>query len=62
MNTIEEIYYLIKLCPQMIYLKLDSINNMDMELFWKKINMNVMNIFIYCVYMFQQQMMILLKK
>ncbi len=37
LNDIEEIYFLIKLCPRMIYLKVDGINNMDMELFLKNI-------------------------
>ncbi len=36
-NDIEEIYFLIKLCPRMIYLKVDGINNMDMELFLRNI-------------------------
>ncbi|CAF5078849.1 unnamed protein product [Rotaria sp. Silwood1] len=33
MFKIEEIYFLIELCPHMIYLKIDFFNNMDMELF-----------------------------
>jgi len=33
MIDIEEVYFLIKLCPRMIYLQVNHINNMDMELF-----------------------------
>jgi hypothetical protein len=33
MFVIEDIYFLIELCPRMIYLKVDSLNNMDMKLF-----------------------------
>jgi hypothetical protein len=33
MNHIEEIYFLIELCPHLIYLKVDNICNMDMKLF-----------------------------
>ncbi|CAF3883786.1 unnamed protein product [Rotaria sp. Silwood1] len=36
-NKIEEINFLIKFCPRMNYLHIDSINNMDIELFIKEI-------------------------
>jgi hypothetical protein len=32
-NNIEEVYFLIELCPQMIYLRVDDLHQMDMELF-----------------------------
>ncbi|CAF1495928.1 unnamed protein product, partial [Rotaria sordida] len=37
MSKIEEIYFLIKLCPRMIHLKVDFINDMNIELFIKNI-------------------------
>jgi hypothetical protein len=33
MNHIEEIYFLLELCPHLIYLKVDCVRNMDMKLF-----------------------------
>ena len=43
MSTIEEIYFLIKLCPRMEYLKIDSINNIDYQLFIRDILMKINN-------------------
>jgi hypothetical protein len=43
MDQIEEIYFLIKLCPRMKYLKVDFINNMDIQLFVKTILMKINN-------------------
>ncbi|CAF3308809.1 unnamed protein product [Rotaria sp. Silwood2] len=37
MGAIEEIYFLIRLCPRMIYFKVDFINDMDIALFIKYI-------------------------
>jgi hypothetical protein len=33
MNDIEEIYFLLELCPHLFYLKMDNIHNMDMKSF-----------------------------
>ncbi|CAF0921623.1 unnamed protein product [Rotaria sordida] len=41
MNEIEEIYFLMTLCPDLTYLKVDSINNMDIELFFRNILMKI---------------------
>ncbi|CAF3831795.1 unnamed protein product [Rotaria sp. Silwood1] len=43
MNTIEEIYFLIKLCPRMTYLKVNLINNIDYEVFLKDLLMKINN-------------------
>jgi hypothetical protein len=37
MKNIEEVCFLLDLCPQMIYLKIDSINNLNVELFLRVI-------------------------
>jgi len=42
-NQIEEIYFLMKLCPRMIYFKVNFINNMDIQLFVKAILMKINN-------------------
>jgi hypothetical protein len=36
-NNIEEVYFLLELCPRIVYLKIDFINNIDMELFVRDI-------------------------
>jgi len=36
-NTIEEVYALMKLCPRMMYLKIDCKNDLDMEFFLRNI-------------------------
>jgi len=41
MIQIEEIYFLIDLCPHMTYLKVDSFNNMNIELFLLLILMKI---------------------
>jgi hypothetical protein len=41
MNNIEEIYFLLELCPHLIYLRVDYINNMDMKLFVRFILMKM---------------------
>jgi hypothetical protein len=33
MNDIEEVYFLIELCPHLIYLRVDNLRQMDMQLF-----------------------------
>jgi len=43
MNAIEEVYFLMKLCPRMTYLKVDFINCMDVKLFVKFILMKIKN-------------------
>jgi len=43
MTNIEEIYFLIKLCPRMIYLKVDFLNNINIELFVRLILMKISN-------------------
>jgi len=43
MTKIEEIYFLIKLCPHMTYLKVGSLNNMNIGLFVRLILMNISN-------------------
>jgi hypothetical protein len=37
MNDIEEVYFLIELCPHMIYLRVDDLHKMDMDLFLRLI-------------------------
>lgn len=37
MYTIEELYFLMKLCPRMTFFKVDFINNMNIEVFIKDI-------------------------
>jgi len=37
MNEIEEVYFLIKFCPRMNYLQINSINTMNIELFIREI-------------------------
>jgi hypothetical protein len=41
MDNIEEVYFLIELCPRLIYLRVDDINNMDMKLFVRLILMKM---------------------
>jgi hypothetical protein len=41
MNNIEEIYFLLELCPHLIYLKVDYARNMDMKLFVRLILMKL---------------------
>lgn len=41
MNNIEEVYFLLELCPRMIYLRIDSINNIDIELFVRLILLKI---------------------
>jgi hypothetical protein len=41
-NDIEEVYFLIELCPHLINLKVDNIRNMDMKLFVRLILMKMM--------------------
>ncbi len=43
MFTIEEVYFLIRLCPCMEYFKVDFINYMDIKLFIKNILMEIKN-------------------
>jgi hypothetical protein len=43
MSTIEGIYFLIKFCPRMEYFKIDSINNIDYQLFIRDILMKINN-------------------
>jgi hypothetical protein len=42
MNNIEEIYFLLELCPHLIYLKVDNIRNMDMKSFVRFILVKLM--------------------
>ena len=39
---IEDVYFLIKLCPRMAYLKVTHINNIDMKLFVRLVLMKMM--------------------
>jgi hypothetical protein len=41
MDNIEEVYFLLELCPHLIYLKVDDIDNMDMKLFVRLILMKM---------------------
>jgi hypothetical protein len=41
MKNIEEVYFLIELCPHLIYLRVDDLNNMDMKLFVRLILMKM---------------------
>ncbi|CAF3421871.1 unnamed protein product [Rotaria sp. Silwood1] len=43
MLTMEEVYFLIRLCPRMTYLKIDFINDMNIELFVKDILKKINN-------------------
>ncbi|CAF0991797.1 unnamed protein product [Rotaria sordida] len=43
MNTIEEVYFLIRLCPDIAYLKVNFINNIDYEVFLKDLLMKINN-------------------
>jgi len=40
-SNINEICFLLELCPRMIYLKIDFINNIDMELFLRIILLKI---------------------
>ncbi|CAF4248343.1 unnamed protein product [Rotaria sordida] len=44
MNEIEEIYFLLKLCPHIEYLKIGFIHNMDVELLMKDIFKKINNV------------------
>ncbi|CAF1045069.1 unnamed protein product [Rotaria sordida] len=44
MNEIEEIYFLLKLCPHIEYLKIGFMHNMDIELFMKDILKKINNV------------------
>jgi hypothetical protein len=41
MDDIEGVYFLLELCPHLIYLRVDDINNMDMKLFVRLILMKM---------------------
>ncbi|CAF1262736.1 unnamed protein product [Rotaria sp. Silwood1] len=43
MNAIEEVYFLIRLCPRMTYLKVNLIDNIDYEVFLKDLLMKINN-------------------
>jgi hypothetical protein len=43
MNTIEEVYFLIKLCPRVTYLKVNLDNNIDHEVFLKDLLVKINN-------------------
>ncbi|CAF1396824.1 unnamed protein product [Rotaria sp. Silwood1] len=45
MNEIEEIYFLLKLCPHIEYLKIGFVHNMDIELFMKDILKKINNVY-----------------
>ncbi|CAF0908240.1 unnamed protein product [Rotaria sordida] len=43
MDDIEEVYFLIRLCPRMTYLKINLIDNVDYEIFLKDLLMKINN-------------------
>jgi hypothetical protein len=47
MNNIEEIYFLLELCPHLIYLKVEHIRNMDMKLFVRLILSKLMTKYLH---------------
>jgi hypothetical protein len=49
MIEIEEVDILIKLCPQMNYLQINNINNIDVEVFLKEILIRMIGNFDYCL-------------
>jgi hypothetical protein len=55
LNDIEEVFISMIFCSQIIYLKIDQINNREIELFLRQF-LTKINIFVYYVSVFQLQM------
>jgi hypothetical protein len=47
MNNIEEVYFLLELCPHPMYLKVDNIRNMDIKLFVRLILMKMITKYLH---------------